>query len=132
MNDTIEPDDSASADITPVPPAPASPPNEVGINITKQKIGTIIMVETEDGHLFEMVVRSPKHGVVEVSGTEQRLRYPTVGSLGYSISDDKKTRIDNWIGQYLKMMLVFRNGNYESKLVTHASLKGEGWQFEVF
>jgi len=104
--------------------------DETGIDITKQKIGTIIMVETGDGRLFEMIVRKPEEGMVEVSGTEPRLRYPTLGVLTHSFNE--KTRIDYWIGQYLKMMLVFKNGNYVSELVTHISLRGEGWQFEVF
>jgi len=124
MTDTVNPDDSARASVSP------SPTGEIGINVTKQKIGTTIMVETEDNQIFEMVVRKPKLSVVEVSGTEPRLKYPTFGVLTHSF--DEKTRIDHWIGQYLKMTLVFRNDNYESKPVIHASLKGEGWQFEVF
>lgn len=128
MGDSINPDDSARADVTPAP----APTGEVGINITKLAIGTSIMVETEDSQVFEIVVRKPEHGVVEVSGTEPRLKNPTLGVLTHSSTDDKKTQIDHWIGQYLRMMIVFRNGNYESQLVTHASLKGEGWQFEVF
>lgn len=124
MTDTVNPDDSACASVS------SSPTGEIGINVTKQRVGTTIMVETDDNHIFEMVVRKPEQGVVEVSGTEPRLKYPTLGVLTHSFNEG--TRIDHWIGQYLKMMFVFRNGNYESKLVTHASLKGEGWQFEVF
>ncbi len=109
---------------------------EIGVDITKQKIGTTIMVETEDNHLFEMVVKRPESGVVEISGTEPRMKNHTLGVLTHSFSDDKKTQINYWIGQYLKMMLVFRNGNYESKLVTHASIRGETdgkkWKFDVF
>jgi len=126
MIDTIDPDDSARASVSVIPDG------EIGIDITKQKVGTTIMVETEDGQLFEMIIRKSEQGVVEVSGTEPRLRHPTLGTLAYSFTDNKRTLINHWIGQYLKMRLVFRNGNYVSKLVTHASLKGEGWQFEVF
>lgn len=123
MTDTVNPNDKADA---------IAPPGEIGINITRQKIGTAIMVETDDGQLFEIIVRKPDQGVVEVSGTEPRLKQPTLGVLTHSFSDDKRTQINHWIGQYLRMMLVFKNGNYKSKLVSHASLKGEGWQFEVF
>lgn len=124
MTDTVNSDDSARASVSP------SPTGEIGIDITKLKLDTIIMVETEDNHIFEMIVRKPEHGVLEISGTEPRLKHSTLGVLTHSF--DEKTQINHWIGQYLKMMLVFRNGNYESKLVAHASLKGEGWQFEVF
>lgn len=126
MTDTVNPNDEANGTVS------SGPTGETGIDITKQKIGTTIMVETEDDHLFEMVVKKPEQGVVEVTGTELRLKHPTLGCLAHSHTDDKKTLINHWIGQYLKMMLVFRNGNYESKPVTHVSLKGEGWKFDVF
>lgn len=118
MTDTINPDDKAA------------PSDETGIDITKLRIGTTILVETEDERLFELTVKKPDSGVIEVSGTEPRLKLPTLGVLTHSF--DEKTSINFWIGKYLKMMLVFRNGNYESKLVTHASLRGEDWQYEVF
>lgn len=124
MTDTINPDDKADATVS------AAPADETGIDIRKLMIGTTILVETENEHLFEMVVKKPENGVVEVSGTEPRLKLPTLGVLTHSF--DVKTSINFWIGKYLKMMLVFRNGNYESKPVTHASLRGEDWQYEVF
>ena len=124
MTDTVDPDDKADATVS------AAPDDETGIDITKLEIGVAILVGTEDGCLFEMIVKKPEFGVVEVSGTEPRLKLPTLGVLTHSF--DVKTNINFWIGKYLKMMLVFRNGNYESKPVTHASLKGEDWQYEVF
>ncbi len=105
---------------------------ETGIDLTKQKIGTIITVETEDERLFEMVVKIPERGVVEISGTEPRLKSPVLGVLTHSFSGDKHTQINHWIGMLLKMSLVFKNGNYESQPVVHASIKGPGWSYSVF
>ena len=89
-----------------------------------------IMVETEDNHLFEMEITVPEKGVVKVSGTEPRLKYPVLGVLVYSSSG--KTQINHWIGKLLGMFLIFKNGNYESKPVIHVTVKGNGWQFDVF
>jgi len=109
---------------------------EIGIDVTKQAIGSTILVETEDNHLFELVVKRPETGVVEISGTEPRLKYSVLGVLTHSFSDNKKVQINHWIGKLLRMSLVFKNGNFESKLVIHASIKGETdgekWKFEVF
>jgi len=109
---------------------------EIGVDVTKQAVGSIILVETEDNHLFELIVKRPETGVVEISGTEPRLKCPVLGVLTHSFSDDKKVQINHWIGKLLKMSLVFKNGNFESKLVTHALIKGvtdgKKWKFEVF
>ena len=105
---------------------------ETGIDITKQKVGTIITVETEDARLFEMVVKIPASGIVEISGTEPRLKTAVCGVLTHSFSGDKHTQINHWIGMLLKMSLVFKNGNYESQPVIHATIRGQGWSYNVF
>ncbi len=104
--------------------------DETGIDITKQKAGTIIMVETEDDHLFEIEITIPGKGVVEVSGTEPRLKSTVLGVLTHSFSD--KTQINHWIGMLLRMSLVFKNGSYESAPVVHASVKRSGWEYDLF
>ena len=48
-----------------------------GIDLTRQKKGTKIMVET-DNHVFEITVRNPASGLVEVSSTLPLLRESTV------------------------------------------------------
>lgn len=106
--------------------------SELGIDITKQKIGTTLLIETEDSRLFEMRVIMPEKGVLEVQGTDPRLKTPVLGVLTHSCSGDKKTQINHWIGYLLKMALVFRNGNLESAPVVHATVKGEKWQYDVF
>lgn len=130
MTDAVDPTDAASASLTNVPA------DETGVDLTKQKIGTVILVETEDNHLFEMEVTVPEKGVVKVSGTEPRLKHPVLGVLIYSSSgklgDKHRVQIDHWIGKLLGMSLIFKNGSYESKPVIHASLKGDGWRYDVF
>ena len=88
------------------------------------------MVETEDEHLFEIKVTVPAKGVMEVSGTEPRLRKPVLGVLTHSFAG--KMQINHWIGMLLKMSLVFRNGSYESAPVVHATVKGPGWKYDLF
>lgn len=107
---------------------------ELGIDITQQLPGTVIFVETEDDMLFEMKVVVPREGIVEVSGTEPRLKQPTLGILSHSFSGDKKTQINYWVGMLLCMSLLFKNGSYESKPVVSASIHGpdEAWKFDVF
>lgn len=124
MTDAVDPNDAARASVS------AATTDELGIDITKLKIGTTIMVETEDDHLFEMEVIVPEKGVVKVSGTEPRLKYPVLGVLVDSSSG--KTRISYWIGKLLGMFLIFKNGNYKSKPVIHVTVKGDGWQYDVF
>ena len=134
MTDTVDPNDAASANVL------AVTIDEIGIDVTKQKVGTTIMVETEDDHLFEMTVMVPVKAVVKVSGTEPRLKQPVLGVLTHSFSGDKKTQINHWIGMLLKMSVVFKNGSYESAPIVHASIKGPekepgkgpGWQYDVF
>ena len=106
--------------------------SELGIDITKQKIGNTLLVETEDGRLYEMKVIMPEKGVLEVQGTDSRLKTPVLGVLTHAFSDDKKIQINHWIGHLLKMALVFRNGNLESTPVVHATVKGERWSYDVF
>jgi len=108
------------------------PMKELGIDITKQKPDTIITVETEDDRLFEIIVKMPERGVVEVSGTEPRLKNPVLGVLTHSFSGDKQTQINHWIGMLLKMSIVFKNGNFESQPVIHATIRGSGWSYNVF
>lgn len=105
---------------------------EPGIDITKQKVGTTLLVETEDGRLFEMKVVMPEKGVLEIQGTDPRLKAPVLGILTHAFSGDKRTQINYWIGHLLKMALMFRNGNLESAPVVHATVKGERWSYDVF
>lgn len=104
--------------------------NELGIDLTKLEAGTMIFAETESDQLFEIKIVHPEKGVVEISGTEPRLKMPVLGILTHSSSG--KVQINHWIGTLLKMSLVFKNGNFESTPVIHASVKSPKWNYNVF
>lgn len=103
-----------------------------GIDITKQKEGTKIIVETNN-HLFEIKVLSPKEGLIEVSSTSPELKRPTIGQYmrGVYVLDSAVT-IDRWIGRTMQMYLRFRNGFFLSGPVVSATISGEGWKYEIF
>lgn len=110
---------------------------ELGIDVTRQSVGTIILIETEDDVLLELEIMIPDKSIVRVSGTEPRLKHPVLGILSHSFSGDKKTQIEHWIGMLLCLSLSFKNGSYETKPVVHASVKGassdgRSWTYDVF
>lgn len=110
---------------------------ELGIDIARQPIGTRILIETEDEVLLELEVVVPRKGIVQVSGTEPRLKHPVLGILSHAFSGDKKTQIEHWIGMLLCLSLNFKNGSYETKPVVHASITGspgdeKPWRYDVF
>lgn len=107
---------------------------ELGIDITRQPAGTVVLVETEDDILLELEVVVPAKGIVKVSGTEPRLKIPVLGILSHAFSGDKKTQIDHWIGMLLCISLSFKNGSYDTKPVVHASMRGpnNAWRYDVF
>lgn len=108
--------------------------DELGIDITKQQPGTVILIETEDDMVFEMKITRPEKAIVEVTATEPRLKYPVLGILSHAFSGDKKTQINHWVGMLLCVSLIFKNGNFETKPVVHASIRGpdNAWKFDVF
>ncbi len=103
-----------------------------GIDITKQKAGTRIIVET-DSLLFELKILDPFRCLVEVTSTAPQLREPTVGQYLRGIYVlDASVGIDHWIGRTMQMFLRFRNGDFLTGPVVAASLSGPGWTFDVF
>jgi hypothetical protein len=103
-----------------------------GIDLTRQKKGTTIMVET-DNHLFEITVLNPASGLVEVSSTLPLLRESTVGQYLRGVyAFDANVGLDAWIGRTLQMFIRFRNGNFMSGPAVAASVIGPGWTYDVF
>jgi hypothetical protein len=103
-----------------------------GIDLTRQRKGTKIMVET-DNHLFEITVLNPASGLVEVSSTLPLLRESTVGQYLRGVyALDANVGLDAWIGRTLQMFIRFRNGNLMSAPVIAASVIGPGWTYDVF
>jgi hypothetical protein len=108
-----------------------------GIDLTRQKNGTRIIVETESA-VYEMRVIHQGHSLVEISSSDPQLKQPTVAQFISSQVPPEQTggaptcEIPLWIGKGLRMYLRFRNGYYLSGVTATATLKGDTWHYDVF
>jgi hypothetical protein len=103
-----------------------------GIDIRRQAPGTTIIVETDTG-LYELRVVNPVEGVVQVSGTDPRLHQPVLGRFLRSVcASDPQAVLDGHIGRTMRMVIAFRNAEFESGIVVSATVRGEGWSYDVF
>ncbi len=103
-----------------------------GIDISKQRPGTKIIVET-DNLIFELKVVDPSRGLLEVTSNSPLLRRPTIGQYLRGVYVlDASVGIDHWIGRTMQMFLRFRNGYSLTGPVITASLSGPGWTYDVF
>lgn len=120
-----------SASAQPNPPTPAFDQN-CGIDIRQRAIGEIILVETDNG-IYELVVVAPSQCLVKVTGTDPRLHQPAVGRFLNSTSVLYPYKVcPAWIGLGCRMLIAFRNANFESGVILSASIRGNGWHFDVF
>jgi hypothetical protein len=115
----------------PAPPAPKRDPN-LGIDLRKRNVGEAILIETDSG-IYELVLVQPQQCLVQVTGTDPRLHTPTIGRLAYSVDAlNPADRRDGWIGPAHRLLIVFRNANFESGVVLSASIRGQDWHYDVF
>ena len=108
-----------------------------GVDLTKLKVGTTILVETTAG-VYEIEVIEPLTGEVSVKATMSPFtaQKPTLTLLERSIWDDKgNITIPFWIGKSMRM--VFRDD--EGKLfATHSVMSAKvesrdgDWTWEVW
>ena len=108
--------------------------SQPGIDLTKQKKGTSIIVET-DSLLFEIVVLDPGQSVDRSREYGRRScgSRRLASTFGASTSLDASVGIDNWIGRTMQMFHHFRNGDFSlTGPVVTASIAGPGWNYEVF
>jgi hypothetical protein len=106
--------------------------HEPGIDLRLLKPGTIVFLETNLCQ-YELKVLNPDNCLIEISGTDEGLKQPTIGQFTASIYPlDPLVRLEGWIGRNLVMEIRFRNGNYVSGPIISAGLKGKGWDYEVF
>ena len=112
-------------------PQSAIDPNR-GVDIRQRKVGETILVETDNG-IYELSVVDPVRRLVQVTGTDPRLHTPTIGCLDYSISAlNRLDKREAWIGPARRMILVFRNATLVTGAVSAATIRGDGWRFDVF
>lgn len=101
-----------------------------GIDLGRQAIGSTILIQTDNEKVFELRVVSAEQLLVEVSGTDPRLRTAAMGAFAHSVVRGKKVR--GWIVKDAKMFILFKNGGWESPTVRHATISGRNWTYEVF
>jgi hypothetical protein len=108
------------------------PSQHLGIDVRQRQAGEVILVET-DNSIYELTVMVPRQCLVQVTGTDPRLRQPTVGRLlnSTAVLHPHDVR-DAWIGPARRMLIAFRNVNFESGVIVSASIRGNGWHFDVF
>lgn len=113
-----------------------------GIDVSRQKEGTGVIIEagTQIYHLRLL----PKDGrvLVELSGTDPRLRQRKAGDPDYPINtglflgsahDPQGTVfLDDWIGADLCMAIRFKNGVLTCPPTKSATVVGENYRYDVF
>lgn len=102
--------------------------SEPGIDISRLAAGTTILVETTQG-VYEIVVIEPRISLVEITGTDPRLKKPVTGQLLASNYDaEGKVSLPNWIGKNLRMQFKFHNCVFSCSV----SLSARVGNYEVF
>lgn len=106
--------------------------SEPGIDLAKLKVGTKVYVET-DTDVYEITMALAEGSIVEIWGTDKRLRTPVFGRFLHSINGrDRRVCLNQWIGKGLRMLIAFRYGSFESGMVVSASVEGPNWHYVVF
>jgi phenolic acid decarboxylase len=102
------------------------------IDITRQPVGTTIIVETTQG-IIEMVVLKPDVALVRVSGTDPKIKEPVNCQMTQSLYDLKGIiTLPKWIGKELRMQLTFKNASLNCSATVSAVVRGKGWHYDVF
>lgn len=105
-----------------------------GIDITKLEAGTVVVVETTTGGIFELTVVNPEKGLAEITGTDPHFHRSVVGQLLCSSAEpDGDVKVPNWIGETLCMHLRFLDCTFVCCNAHAATVIGtSGWRFDVF
>lgn len=102
------------------------------IDISRQPVGTIIIVETTQG-IIEMEVLNPTVGLILASGTDPKIKEPVRCQMTQSFYDlEGIITLPKWIGKDLRMQLTFRNANLHCSATVSAAVRlKRGW-YNVF
>ena len=113
-----------------------------GIDASRQKEGTGVIIEAGTQIYHLRLLPKPKHVLVELSGTDPRIRPAKPGKtdfpsnlgqfLGSVYDPEGKVFLDQWIGQELCMVIRFKNGTLTCPPSKSATVIGEGWRYDVF
>jgi len=103
-----------------------------GIEIFRQRVGTRIIVETDNG-MYELVVLNPTQGLVEISGSDPRLHEPVIGRFLHSVhAVYPNVAADAWIGRAMRMVIAFVTLPSRAVLSLRHPSKGRGGSMTCF
>ncbi|MEN6367661.1 MAG: hypothetical protein ABFC88_12675 [Thermoguttaceae bacterium] len=119
----------------PAPTALASPPS-ASINLKALKRDTVLLLEGESD-IYELTLRYPEHGIVEITSNLPALRTGTVGQFMFSVRWSNPGERLDVIRQGWAMTLRFKNGEYQTQPIMAASARGiredgSHWHYDVF
>jgi hypothetical protein len=131
--------DYSANDQNPTSATPALVASEVlspCINIKSLKPGTVLMVEGETD-VYELIVRYPEHGIVDVSSNVPALRAGCIGQFMYSVCWSHPGMKRNVIQKGWAMVLQFSKGTYQSQPISSVGVSGKSadgkrWHYDVF
>lgn len=99
-----------------------------GIDISRQKPGTMICVQTTI-HLYELTLVDPATGLITLGGDDQRCIGLTGQFLHSEYGDDV---VEDWVGRSMKMHIRFKNAVLVTAAAIAGSVHGDGWEYTVF
>jgi len=125
--------DDAACHRTPDAESAAPPP---GIQIKLLAKGTVLLLEGETD-IYELTVRYPEYGIVEVNSNHTALRQAGYGQFTGSVRPAHPGVHSNAIQKDWAMMLRFRNGEFLTQRILAARVCGVGddgshWSYVVF
>ena len=125
--------DDAACHLTP-DTEPAAPPP--GIQIKLLAKGTVLLLEGETD-IYELTVRYPEYGIVEVNSNHPALRQAGYGQFTGSVRPGHPGVRSSAIQKDWAMVLRFRNGEFLTQPVLAARVcgvrdDGSHWSYDVF
>jgi len=116
----------------------------VGIDLKLQKTGTTLLLEAENS-LFEIVLRYPEHGILEIQSNRPPLKRETICQFIHAlvwpatggISTLSAPACVNMIVPRCEMVLRFSNGEWQTPPILSARILGvredwSRWYYDVF
>jgi len=103
------------------------------IDLTRQSVSTTIIVETTQG-IIELVVLNPETALVQVSGTDPKIKQPVNCQMTQSFYDlEGRITLPKWIGKDLRMQLTFKNTSLNCSATVSAAVRlKNGSYYNVF
>jgi hypothetical protein len=110
--------------------------SSAAVNIKALKAGTVLLIEGETD-IYELIVRYPEYGIVDVSSNARVLRAGVVGQFLHSVCWSQPGTKLNVIQRGWAMVFLFSNGTYQSQPVSSLGISGVGedgkrWHYDVF